>query len=392
MPETQPIDTPVTDAKPPWWRNVRVLGWVFQLAVTGLVLAFLGWLLNNFRTNSETLGIPTGFEYLDQPANFPIAGSSFRPTQTVWDATVVGMRNTIYVVVVGIVLATVLGVLVGISRLSSNWLLSRAAAAYVEVLRNIPLLAIVSFAYLALVLSIFPRIENAWKVGDLLIISNRAAAVPWFDGSAWWVVIAVLGGVVAAWSAARWRLRLADSKGVAPRSGSWATLALVVTMGLIWLVTGQGVTTPSLDGKQVMGGMEIAPEYLALLVALSLYTASHIAEIVRGSIQAVDKGQSEAANALALSGRQRMIHVVLPQAMRIAIPPLGNQYLNLFKNSSLGVVISYFELTKVTQTAVGNGQPAVPAYALLMLIYLIGSLVLTQFVDFTNRRLQLVER
>jgi general L-amino acid transport system permease protein len=392
MPEIQPIDTPVTDAKPPWWRNVRVLGWIFQLAVTGLVLAFVGWLLNNFRTNSETLGIPTGFEYLDQPANFPIAGSSFRPTQTVWDATVVGMRNTIYVVVVGIVLATVLGVLVGIARLSSNWLLSRAAAVYVEALRNIPLLAIVSFAYLTLILSVFPRIEDAWKVGDLLIFSNRAAAVPWFEGSAWWVVVAVLGGIVAAWSAARWRLRLADSKGVAPRPGVWATLALTVTVGLIWLITGQGVTTPSLDGKRVTGGMEVAPEYLALLVALSLYTASHIAEIVRGSIQAVDKGQSEAANALALSGRQRMIHVVLPQAMRIAIPPLGNQYLNLFKNSSLGVVISYFELTKVTQTAVGNGQPAVPAYALLMLIYLIGSLVLTQFVDFTNRRLQLVER
>ena len=140
------------------------------------------------------------------------------------------------------------------------------------------------------------------------------------------------------------------------------------------------------------GGMSMTPEYLALLLALVAYTASHIAEIVRGSIQAVPRGQVEAADALALNGRQAMANVVLPQAMRIAIPPLGNQYLNLFKNSSLAVVISYFELTKVTLTAVGNGQPAVPAYALLMLIYLIGSLLISQVVNLVNRRLALVEK
>ena len=392
MMEAMVQDTTDDDARPPWWRNVRVLGWLFQIAIAGAAVGLVAWLLRNFQNNSKTSGIPTGFDYLDQPANFPIAGSSFRTSQSVWDATVVGLRNTVYVVVVGIVLATVLGILVGIARLSRNWLVSRAAMVYVETLRNVPLLAIVTFAYLALVLSAFPRIENAWKIGDIAIFSNRAAAVPWFEGSAWWVAASVIAGLLAAWLAARWRQRVSDRSGAASLSTVWGVAAFVIVAGIVWAVGGLGVTTPSLDGRKLTGGMEMAPEYLALLVALTIYTASHIAEIVRGSIQAVDSGQSEAANALALSAGQRMTYIVLPQAMRIAIPPLGNQYLNLFKNSSLGVVISYFELTKVTTTAVGNGQPAVPAFAFLMLIYLIGSLIISRFVNVANKRLELADR
>jgi general L-amino acid transport system permease protein len=385
-------DTVDKDARPPWWRNVRVLGWLFQIAIAGAAIGLVVWLLRNFQNNSKTSGIPTGFDYLDQPANFPIAGSSFRPSQSVWDATIVGLRNTIYVVVVGIVLATVLGILVGIARLSQNWLLSRAATVYVETLRNIPLLAIITFAYLALVLSVFPRIENAWYVGDVAIISNRAAAVPWFEGSAWWLAASLIAGLLAAWLAAKWRQNVSDRSGAPSLSAVWGVAAFILVAAIVWAVGGLGVTTPSLDGRKLTGGMEVGPEYLALLVALTIYTASHIAEIVRGSIQAVDSGQSEAASALALGAGQRMTYIVLPQAMRIAIPPLGNQYLNLFKNSSLGVVISYFELTKVTTTAVGNGQPAVPAFALLMLIYLIGSLIISRVVNIGNKRLQLVDR
>jgi len=379
------------DPRPPIWRNIRVLGWAFQIGVAGTAVLLVGWLVRNFQTNSEALGIPTGFDYLDQPANFPIAGSSFRTTQTVWDATLVGLRNTLYVVIAGIVLATVLGVLIGIARLSGNWLISRGASVYVETLRNVPLLAIVAFVYLALVLSALPRVENAWELDGLFIVSNRAAALPWFDGSAWWFVAALMGAASGGRLATIWRRRVVDLSGQRAWMTPWVCASMLVAGASIWLIGGLGVTTPSLDGRLVNGGMEIAPEYLALLVALTVYTASHIAEIVRGSIQAVDRGQVEAANALALSSGQRMWYVVLPQAMRIAVPPLGNQYLNLFKNSSLGIVISYFELTKVTGTAVGNGQPAVPAYALLMLIYLLGSLVLSRGVNMANRRLQLAE-
>ncbi|MDH4171573.1 MAG: ABC transporter permease subunit, partial [Acidimicrobiia bacterium] len=164
-----------TDERPPFWRNVKVLGWVYQLTVLGVVVAIISYLISNFRTNSQKLGIPTGFEFLDQPAGFPIAGSGFRTSQPVKDALLVGARNTLYVALAGIVLATILGVLIGIARLSGNWLVSTGARVFVEILRNIPLLVIVTFAYLALVLSVLPRIEDAWEVGGVAIFSNRAA-------------------------------------------------------------------------------------------------------------------------------------------------------------------------------------------------------------------------
>jgi len=381
-----------TDERPPFWRNVKVLGWVYQLTVLGVVVAIISYLISNFRTNSQKLGIPTGFEFLDQPAGFPIAGSGFRTSQPVKDALLVGARNTLYVALAGIVLATILGVLIGIARLSGNWLVSTGARVFVEILRNIPLLVIVTFAYLALVLSVLPRIEDAWEVGGVAIFSNRAAAVPWYRGSTLWLVVALVLAASIAWLMVLWRRRISDRTGATAYSGWWAIGSFVVVFIAVSAAAGLRVTTPDLDGRTLAGGIEMTPEFLALLLALTIYTASHIAEIVRGSIQAVTKGQQEAADALAFSAAQRMWYIILPQAMRIAIPPLGNQYLNLFKNSSLGAVISYFELTKVSTTAVGNGAPAVPVFTVLLLIYLAGSLILSAFVNLANRRLQLVER
>ncbi|MGI9604479.1 MAG: amino acid ABC transporter permease [Acidimicrobiales bacterium] len=381
-----------TEDRPPFWRNVKVLGWAYQLLVLGIVVGIIAWLISNFRTNSEKLGIPTGFEFLDQPAGFPIAGSGFRTTQPIKDALIVGARNTIYVALAGIVLATILGILVGIARLSGNWLLSTGARVFVEILRNVPLLVIVTFSYLALVLSVLPRIEDAWDIFGVAIFSNRAAAVPWYEGSALWLVAAAVIAGVVAYAMTKWRERVSDRTGASAYAGYWAIGSFLVTFIAVCAAAGMGVTTPSLEGRSVTGGIEMTPEFLALLLALTIYTASHIAEIVRGSIQAVEKGQQEAADALALSSGQRMWYVILPQAMRIAIPPLGNQYLNLFKNSSLGAVISYFELTKVSTTAVGNGAPAVPVFTVLLIIYLIGSLILSALVNLANRRLQLVER
>ncbi|MDH3706153.1 MAG: ABC transporter permease subunit, partial [Acidimicrobiia bacterium] len=358
--------TTEADERPPIWRNIKVLGWVYQLAVLGIVVAIIAFLISNFRTNSAELGIPTGFDFLDNPAGFPIAGSGFRTSQPVRDALVVGARNTVYVSIAGIVLATILGVLVGIARLSGNWLLSTGARVFVEILRNIPLLAIVAFAYLALVLQVLPRLEDAWEVFGVAVFSNRAAAVPWYQGSTLWLLGAFVLGVVVAWLMVRWRERISDRTGATAYSGAWALGSFIVVFLAVCAAAGLRVTTPELDDRTLTGGIEMTPEFLALLVALTIYTASHIAEITRGSIQAVDKGQQEAADAVALSPGQRMWYVILPQAMRIAIPPLGNQYLNLFKNSSLGAVISYFELTKVGTTAVANNAPAVPVFTTLL--------------------------
>jgi general L-amino acid transport system permease protein len=368
---------------------VRVLQWAFQLAVVAVVVLLLAVLFRNLRTNSEQLGIPTGYDYLDNPAQFPIPDSEFRQTQPVRDAIWVGLLNTLRVSLVGIVLATVLGTLVGVARLSGNWLLRSAARLYVETLRNIPLLLVVVFSYTTLALATFPRIESAAEPLGIAVVSNRGVVLPWVEGG---LVLTLLVALLAAWAAARWRRSVADRSGGPSRAARWGagTAVAVVVLGAVLL--GFEVSVPERDGRVVTGGVRMSPEFFAILFALVVYTASHIAEIVRGSIQAVHRGQAEAAQALALSGYQRLRFVILPQAFRIAVPPLGNQYLNLTKNSTLGAVVSYYELALVTSISVGNGAPAVPSYALTLAIFVVLSLVLSALVNVVNRRLALAER
>lgn len=385
------VDPAPPPARAAPWRDVRVLKWAYQFAVLGLVLALLAWLTNNVQVNSRRLRIPTGYEYLDRPAQMTIPGNAMRPTQPIREAILQGTLNTLRVVVVGIILATVLGLLVGIARLSGNWLVRNAARVYVEFFRNVPLLVILVFCYLAFVLTAMPRVEAAWQPLGLAVLSNRGAAVPWFSGPGRTMLAILALAALAGWGAAAFQRSLADRKGGLPQSGRWATLAFLAVVVLGFLTTQVGISVPE-PGRVITGGIVMPPEFFALLVALVVYTASHIAEIVRGSIQAVPKGQGEAAFALALTGYQRMWRVILPQAMRIAVPPIGNQYLNLLKNSSLGFAISYFELTKVTSVSIGNAAPAVPSYLLLIAIYLVLSLLLSWMVNLVNRRLALVER
>jgi general L-amino acid transport system permease protein len=378
--------------RPPLWRNIRVLQWAFQIAVLAIVVALVVVLIGNVRENSSALGIPTGYDYLDNPAGFPIPDSDFRQRQPVRDALEVGLVNTLRVSLIGIVLATVLGTLIGVARLSRNWLLGNSARVYVEVIRNLPLLLILTFCYAGLALVAFPRIAEAWEPAGLAVISNRGVVLPWFDNGGWGLLAVLVTAGVAAVVAYWWRRRVADRMGGSARGGLWAVGAFVVVAAVGWAVVGLDTRVPSRDGNSVDGGLRLSPEFFAILFALVIYTASHIAEIVRGSIQAVAKGQGEAADALALSGFQRLWYVVLPQAFRIAVPPLGNQYLNLTKNSTLGATVSYFELAQVTSIAVGNGAPAVPSYLLTLSIFIVLSLVLSLAVNVANRRLALVER
>jgi general L-amino acid transport system permease protein len=381
-----------TSGRPPLWRDVRVLSWAFQLVVVGLVVAIVLWLLDNFRANSERINTPTGFAFLDQPSDFPIPGSDFRQSQPVRDALVEGLQNTLRLAVTGIVLATVLGVLIGIARLAQNFIVRNASRVYVEFVRNVPLLAILILLYIAVVLNVFPRADQSWELGPLAVLNVRGASVFWFEGGNVKFAIAVVATVLAAWVIARWRRGVADRTGRPARRGLWALTGGAVVFVVAWAVLGLGGTAPEIDGRRVTGGITMTPEYFAALAALVLYTASHIAEIVRGSIQAVPRGQGEAADSLALSGFQRTWFVVLPQAMRIAVPPIGNQYLNLTKNTSLAAVIGFPEITKITELTVANRSPAVPSYALLLAIYLVLSLVISFFVNLVNRRLAIVER
>jgi general L-amino acid transport system permease protein len=373
-------------------RDVRLLRWVFQIVVLAVVVAILAWLYSNYLRNVERTNIPTDFDFLDRPSNFEIPGNEMSSTAPVSDALVQGFLNTLRVALAGVVLATVLGTLIGIGRLSRNAVVRTLCRVYVEVVRNIPLLVLLLFANVGLVLQVLPRIDRAWEPLGLAVLSNRGIAVPWYVGSGWGLLAALLVGVVGARLVATWRRSVADRTGAPARTGLWGAVVVVAVLVGTWLIFGYALTRPDVAGRVTVGGMRVDPSFFALLFALVIYTASHIAEIVRGSIQAVPRGQDEAAQAVALSGFQRMWFIVLPQAFRIALPPIGNQYLNLIKNSSLGAAISYFELTNVTQISVANSSPPVPAFALTLVVYLAISLVVSGGVNLWNRRMALVAR
>lgn len=374
---------------------MRVLRFVFQAAFLFLVALLLLYLWETATDNLRRLGIRTDFRYLRQPAGFAIPDSDFRSSQSLFDAVLVGVQNTAEVALIGIVLASILGVLVGVARLSSNWLVRRAAAAYVEAFRNVPVLIIIIFFWLGIFLRL-PPIRDAVEFLDLVVVSNRGMVVPWFDrvGAAAPFGLAALAGFLLAAGVWIWRTRRFDRTGEPHRRVLWAGGVLLAVLAVGFFATGRPwvLETPERGELSTAGGFRLSPEYAALLLGLTMYTASHIAEIVRGSILAVPRGQSEAAHAVGLSGFQRLRHVVLPQAFRISIPPIANQYLNLVKNSSLGVAVSYYEVTKITQVSISQAAPAVQAILVLMAVYLFFSLSIALVTNVINRRLTLKGR
>jgi general L-amino acid transport system permease protein len=387
--------TPTTTHRPPLWRNLRVRRIVLQAVFLVAVCGFLLYLIDTVVWNLERGGFPTGFGYLDQPAGFAIPDSDFSSAQSLGDALIVGVQNTLKVSLLGIVLATLLGVVIGVARLSNNWLVRRAAALYVETFRNVPVLVIILFWYLGVVLRL-PPIRDAFEISGVTVISNRGLVVPWFDqvgGGLGFAIVALfaLGAAGTVWA---WRTRSFDRTGQPHRRLLWAGGVLVVILAVGFFATGSPwvVETPDRGERATTGGFRLSPEYAALLIGLALYTASHIAEIVRGSILSVPRGQTEAANAVGLSDFQRLRLVVLPQAFRISVPPIANQYLNLMKNSSLGIAISYYELTKITRVSIAQQAPAVQAVLLLMAIYLLISLAIALVTTLVNRRLSLKGR
>ena len=368
---------------------------LLQVGLVVVVAALFAFLLGNMFTNLRRQGTSLGLGFLDQPALITIPGSDFVRTQSRLDAILLGIGNTFRVAIAGIILASILGVLIGIARLSKNWLLNTGARLYVEFFRNVPLLVIIVFAYLVVFLQM-PEVDEAYTPLDLAVFYVRGIHFPWYEEGAGFgaYLLVLLGGLVAALVVSRWRSRVSDLRGTHAHSPLWGggTFLFVAVIGYFMLGSPATISVPVFEDKLVVGGIRIAPEYGALLVSLVIYHASHIAEITRASIQAVPLGQQEAATALALSGYQRTRFVILPQAFRVAIPPLANQYLSLTKNSSLAVAISYFELTKVTEVMIGNGAPAPQSYTVLILAYLIISLMIAGLTNFVNRRVALVER
>jgi general L-amino acid transport system permease protein len=382
-------------SRTPFWRDTRVLRVVLQVALLVALGAFVIYILDNLRAQLEHRGIETGFDFLDQPVGFPIPYSGLTPSDTVREGFRVAATNTAVAAVVGIVLCTVLGLIVGVARLSTNWLVRKAATIYVETLRNIPPLLIILFANNAILLQL-PAIGDAIEVGGLAVISNRllavASPVARENAGLWLAIVAV--ALVGAMVIARWRRKVHDRTGAPARSLLYAGLPfLVVAVGAYVALGGPvELSHPTVDGPRIVGGAAMNIPYAAVTLALSFYTSSHVAEIVRGSILAVPKGQAEAATALGMSTYQRLRFIVLPQAYRIAIPPTINQYLNLTKNTSLGIAVAYTELTTFAFIAIGNGQPAPQTVAVVMAIYLTFSIIISILLNILNRRLRLVER
>lgn len=386
----------VPPVRPPWYRDVRVMRWVFQIAVVAVVVYAAWRLYTNATTNLRSSGLPTGFDFLDRKSRFAIPGLQDSAQYTVRRAFVAGYLNTLRIIVVGIPLCTLLGIAIGVMRLSDNLLVRAVGTIYVELFRNLPALLWIFILYLVVILQNLPAITDEVTPLDAFVISNRGVGIPWFNPDASLLTFVGFIGIamVAVIGVNLWRRRVNEATGQPARGALFGLIAFVIVLGIGNIAAGNALALDPAEirGRQVGGGMTIFAPYLGLLVALVLYTASHVAEIVRGSIQAIARGQTEAAQAIALTTMQRYRFVILPQAFRIMIPPLASQFLNLTKNSSLGVAIGFVEIASIFQRVSNNATPALQALVILMFFYLTLSLGISVIANFINRRLSLETR
>ena len=372
-----------------------------RLTIQAVFLGAFALLVLYLIARARTLDLDLGF--LRGPAGFGLANEwlfEHNPNASRFDAYLIGVWNSLRLVVLGIATATLLGVAAGVARLSGNWLVARIATLYVESVRNTPLLVQIIFWWLAVFLAM-PAIGERRNVLGIVFLSNRGLALPWAitEGLAtlWFASIPL--AVLASWWVRRTRAAREDRTGRPSYPNATALLVLLAVLAATFLATGLPLrsTTPEIvsSGASILryeGGIVITPQFAAVFAALTVYTASFIAEIVRSSIQALPRGQSEAAAALGLNAYQRLTLVILPQALRTMIPPLTNQYLNLTKNSSLAIVVGYSELLFVGNVVINNAGHAVPMFVLVILTYQAMSLVISVAMNTLNNRVQLAGR
>ncbi|MBV8167889.1 MAG: ABC transporter permease subunit, partial [Alphaproteobacteria bacterium] len=337
------------------WSDPTFRSLVWQVLIVGLLIAVIWYLVSNTNQNLAGRHIATGFAFLWRIAGIPIGESpiGYNPAvDTYGKALLIGVLNTLKVSLSGIVLATILGTLIGIGRLSRNWLLARLTAVYVEVLRDVPVLLQLLFWYT--ILQSLPAPRQSWRIGDAIFLSNRGFKVPaleWEPAQSW-ALLAFVVGLVGTWTYNRMARRRQEATGVRPLVWPAVLVLLLVLPIGVWAALGAplGIEKPVLRGFNFVGGATISPEFAALLIGLVIYTSAYIAEIVRSGIEAVPQGQWEAAGALGLRPALILRKIVLPQALRVIIPPMTSQYLNLTKNSSLAVAIGYQEIVSLANT------------------------------------------
>jgi len=393
---TGPKDHSVVE-KVPFWLDPRKRAIIFQFLSIGVVGLIVWYLVSNTVVNLQKQSIATGFGFLKKEAAFEIGESliPYSAADTYIRALLVGALNTIKVSFVGIVVTILLGTIIGVARLSTNWLVAKLSAIYIEVMQDLPILLQLVFWY-AIFYESLPPPSEALCPGAGIYLCKRGVAftVPEAHPAHIYMLTAFLLGCVAACFIRRWARKRQE------RTGQYfpvfrASLALIIGLPLIvWLAAGSPMkmNAPKLTVFNFEGGLTVSPEFMALLLGLVLYTSAFVAEVVRAGIQSVGKGQREAAMSIGLRPTQVLNLVILPQALRVIVPPLTSQMLNLTKNSSLAVAIGYPDFVSVANTTINQTGQSIEGVALIMAVYLVFSLSTSAFMNWYNRRVALVER
>lgn len=396
------IPAGATPARAVWWRDPRWRSLIYQAIALALVVAVGWYLIDNTLSNMERRGIASGFDFLSNTAGFDIIQAlvPYSATSTYGTVFLVGLINTILIAAVGVVFATMLGFIIGVARLSSNWLISTLATIYIETFRNIPLLLQILFWYHA-VLKPLPGPRESINFLDVIFVNNRGLylPLPGFNQAFLPVLVVLVAGIIGTIMLRRWSRKRQAATGQLFPVARWGVFVILGLPAIVYILMSFISGPPmefgiaKLTGFNFEGGMVVIPEFVALLIALSVYTAAFIAEAVRSGIQAVSHGQTEAAYALGVRPAPTMKLIIIPQAMRVIIPQLTNQYLNLTKNSSLAVFIAYPDLVAVFMgTSLNQTGQAVEIVAMTMAIYLTISLVTSAVMNWYNARISLVER
>ncbi|MEQ5774288.1 amino acid ABC transporter permease [Thalassospira sp. NFXS8] len=375
--------------------NVRAV--IYQIVAIALVILAGWYLVSNTLANLERQNISTGYGFLNLEASFGISESmiDYTPQSNYATALMVGFLNTVKVAFLGIILCTIIGTIFGVARLSSNWIVRKLATVYVETFRNIPVLLQLFFWY-AIIPGAFPAARNAFQPLPDVLLTNRGMyiPVPVADNAYDFMGIAAIIALVVIYFLKKWATKRLDETGQ-PFPIVWASLGIFVGLVLIAYIAGGAPTAmdiPSLQGFNIRGGYNISPEFLSVLIGLTIYTSTYVAEVVRSGIEAVPNGQWEAADSLGLKRSVSLRKIILPQSMRVAIPPLTNQYLNLTKNSSLAVAVGYPDLVSVSNTTMNQTGQAIEAISIYMAVYLGLSLITSLFMNWFNKKMALVER
>jgi general L-amino acid transport system permease protein len=382
----------------PFYRDERVLKATAQIVSAVIIIGLVIWAILNFLQAAEARNMTLTFGFLKEAAGFPISNPpiEYQPSMSFGRALLVGLVNTLLVAVSGIFTATILGTLIALARLSSNWLLSRLALVYIEFHRNIPLLVLLFIWYFAIFAQL-PQVAESIQWPGPTYINKRGIYLTWprLTESATPFVVALGLGIIIAiivYTVLRRRREVAGAE----THYLPVSIGLLIVFPIIGWILSKGspfqLDAPVLEGFNFSNGLRLTPEFTALFLGLTMYTAAFIAEVVRAGIQAVDRGQIEAARAVGLSTIQVLSLVVMPQALRIIIPPMISQYLNLTKNSSLALAIGFQEVFSVGKIAINQAGRAVPVFVLVMLTYLTLSLLTSFVLNIYNRRIQFVTR